>query len=83
MDKTKVRENYIHLGGRYGELDKRTLKFTYKKPVSEVESEYQDDRQSFFSSIIKNRGFKLDDLKDVYAKKGYIKRGYASEKGCS
>lgn len=40
MDKTKVRENFIHLGGRYGELDKRTLKFTYKKPISEVESEY-------------------------------------------
>jgi hypothetical protein len=75
---TKVKDNFIHLGGRYGELDKRTLKFTYKKPISEIESEYHDDRQSFFSSIIKNKGYKIDDLKSVYAKKGFIKRNYAS-----
>jgi hypothetical protein len=76
VDPQKASQSFIHLGGRYGELDKRTLKFTYKKPLSEVEDDYQKDRRSFFSSIIKNKGYNINNLKDIYAKKGFISKEY-------
>lgn len=77
VDQAKASANFALLGGRYGHLDQRALKFSYKKTINAVESAYSSDRKDFFKQIIKNKGFKMDDLKLVYEKKGLLSKSFA------
>jgi len=71
IDLAKVSLNFDKIGNRTTQ-DQRALKFSYDKPVGEIVSDFDQNKQQFYKDIIKNRGYKVKSLRSVLHNKGLI-----------
>ena len=69
IDKEKVSRNFELLSGKTGHLDKRARKFCYKTPIESIVNEFESNRKDFYMSVIKNKKYKIADLRAVIAHK--------------
>ena len=72
IDHGKLSTNYKLLGAR-NNRDTKCLQFSYEKPMSEIIGDFENNRQGFYSKIIRNRGYKIKNVKEVLEHKGLIK----------